>query len=653
MSGIAGVWNLGGRPVDKAELNRMADSLAHRGPDGSGVWSEGAVGLAHCMLSATPEAMYESLPMTNRRGDLAITADARIDNRDELISSLAIGGPATEVGDSELILGAYEKWGEDCPTKLVGDFAFAIWDDRIQRLFCARDHFGVKPFYYYFCEDTFVFASEIKGIFQLSQIPRRINQARIADFLVMQTEPIDRTCTFYEDVLRLPAAHSMLVRRRQRELRSYWSLDPAREIRHSSDEECTEAFLEVFGKAVECRLRGATGSMLSGGLDSSAVVGMAHKLLTERDDRLQTFSAVAKDETDCAETRSVNATISGLLGLEPCKITPEQFSTFLPDVDRALQWTDDLFDMLLLDTRLMTYSAARQRGLRSLLDGVDGDIVTSHREAYLRFLLRAGALKTAVAEASGYSTFFACYTVGSPWQLLYKHGRAAFVPLALRKLGLRLLGRKTKLGDLTKDSIINLDFAARIRLAERFETNARNRSPEHVATLREHHMHTIVAPFVTVALERYDRVASVFSIEPRHPFLDKRLAEYCLALPWRQLVHRGRQKHVLRRSMAGILPEEVRNCGKIRAGPRIRLPEVWLAENRDLLAESLFDRRQDLEEFVDLPLVQRSYEQYISGSYSQDDTYSLWQTAVLALWLRRDRHRVTESACSAAAYDCN
>jgi asparagine synthase (glutamine-hydrolysing) len=207
MSGICGIYYLDGRPVDPVDLTNMVDILAHRGPDGAHIWHDGPVGLGHRMLWTTPESLTEQLPY--ERNGLVITADARIDNRDELIATLGLTGrQAVEIADSQLILAAYEKWGEQCPEKLLGNFAFVIWDSRKQQLFCARDHFGAKPFYYYQSHRIFTFASEIKALVCLSEVPRRLNETRVADHLLMNFE--DRVITFYRDILRLSAAHSVI-----------------------------------------------------------------------------------------------------------------------------------------------------------------------------------------------------------------------------------------------------------------------------------------------------------------------------------------------------------------------------------------------------------------------------------------------------------
>lgn len=272
MSAIAGIYYLDGQPVDPADLGRMLETLAHRGSDRVGVWSEGHIGFGHRMLWTTPESLQEQLPLVNQTGDLAIAADARIDNRDELIAALGLmDRPSDKITDSQLILAAYEKWGDRCPEKLLGDFAFAIWDGRSQRLFCARAPMGVKPFYYYRSSRLFVFASEIKALLCLVEVPRLLNELKVAYHLALLFE--DQAITFYQNIWRLLAAHSITIGCEETQIRRYWSSDPTREVRLHSDQEYAEAFREIFTEAVRCRLRSAfpVGSTLSGGLDSSSI----------------------------------------------------------------------------------------------------------------------------------------------------------------------------------------------------------------------------------------------------------------------------------------------------------------------------------------------------------------------------------------------
>ena len=266
MSGIMGIYHLDGHPVDREKISKMVDILAHRGVDGADIWLDKSVGFGHRMLWTTPESLIEKLPLVKQDGDLVITSDARIDNREELIAKLQINNrPSDKIVDSELILAAYEKWGEHCPEHLLGDFAFAIWDKRKQKVFCARDPMGVKPFYYYRSNRLFAFASEIKALLCLPEIPRKINELGIGLYLAGISE--DEEITFYQNIQRLPKAHSIAISSQSNKLQRYWSLDPSRELKLSSNEEYAEAYREIFTEAVRCRLRSAfpVGSMLSGG----------------------------------------------------------------------------------------------------------------------------------------------------------------------------------------------------------------------------------------------------------------------------------------------------------------------------------------------------------------------------------------------------
>ena len=334
MSGIAGIFNLDRRPVESSDLWQMLSMLRRRGPDGSNAWHEGPVGLGQAMLMTTPEAEHEHLPHVSAQEGLGIIADARIDNRDELIDILGFQDQNRDkLGDSALILGAYKKWGENCSEKLLGDFAFAIWDSQQQKLFCARDHLGIRPFYYYYDpQRIFIFASEPRAILVLKQVPYRINEGRIADFLISQLEGIDKTSTFFEDVYRLPPAHSLSIKHAAMQQHQYWALEPGPELKLGSDEAYAEAFLEVFTEAVSCRLRGngLVGSMLSGGMDSGSIVAVARKLLKEKGlGPLPTFSAVGPDPETCVETRTVHAALA-MDGLDPHLVNLKDLNELLP-----------------------------------------------------------------------------------------------------------------------------------------------------------------------------------------------------------------------------------------------------------------------------------------------------------------------------------
>ena len=278
-----------------------------------GIVDQGAVGLGHRLLWTTPESLHERLPMVSASGNTILTADARIDNRDQVITDLGLGDRAPEyITDSDLILATYEKWGDRCPERLLGDFAFVIWDRHQQTLFCARDHFGVKPLYYYYRPGhLFACASEIKGLHCLPKVPRQLNEVQVADYLAGISE--DKAATYYQNILRLPPAHSATISPQGMRLNCYWSLDPTSELRLGSDEEYAAAYREIFTEAVRCRLRSAfpLGSHLSGGLDSSSVTCVARKLSQQTNTALwHTFSNIFEDVPQCDERPFINAVLA-------------------------------------------------------------------------------------------------------------------------------------------------------------------------------------------------------------------------------------------------------------------------------------------------------------------------------------------------------
>ena len=289
--------------------------LEHSGPEGTGTRQDGPVGLGRTLLATTPELLIERQPFRHAESRCVIAADVRLDNREELHDALGIHRPLDSVGDAELIIAAYLAWGEGCPNRLLGDFAFALWDGRQQQLFCARDHFGMRPFYYHHAAGKrFLIASEARAVLVSPRVPYRINKGRIADFLVPQLEWIDYTSTFFEDVYRLPPGHMAVVTRDRLVTEEYWRPAPGSELGPMSDDDYREGFLEVFTRAVECRLRAPSakiGSMLSGGMDSGSVVVVAKDLLgSAGDGLLKTLSATRRRFDDCAESRAIRTAVA-------------------------------------------------------------------------------------------------------------------------------------------------------------------------------------------------------------------------------------------------------------------------------------------------------------------------------------------------------
>ncbi len=557
MSGIAGILRLDGGPVTPEDVARMTATLHHRGPDGGGQWAAGSIGLGHTLLHTTPESLAEAQPLT-LDGTAWITADARLDDRAGLLRALEQAGRQSDPAapDAALILSAYHAWGADCVHHLLGVFAFAIWDEHEQRLFCARDPLGIKPFVYHHGPRRFVFASEAKGVLAAPDVPRRLYEPRIADYLLGDLEGVDATCTFFEDVFRLPPARRLIITAAgTRREDTYWALDPAREVRYPTDADYVEAFRELFTEAVRCRLRvaGPAASMLSGGVDSSAVVAVAQALLAaEGRPELWTFSAIS-DAPDEVETRHIRAVLERV-GTRSHTIRPAELEPLLPDINRLLDHTDDLFDHFVFIPQVM-YALASRHGVRVLLDGVEGDLIASvSTGAVLAHLLRRGQWRTFWHEARAIKRHYYAGGGDSLARMVISAGRAAFVPDILRRL--RRRWQADSLEAYIAGTGINPEFARQVDLLERRAALQRHSAGDY-GDPRELQIASLNHPWLVAGVERYDRVAALYGIEPRHPLLDRRVVEFCLALPWEHKLRDGWSKVTLRRALVGSLPDAV------------------------------------------------------------------------------------------------
>ena len=434
MSGILGIYYRDGRVVTRESVSQMTEILAHRGSDNTGIWHSESVGFGHCLLWTTPESLLEKLPRVARTGNLAITADLRLDNREELIATLDFDvSRSAEITDSELVLAAYQQWGEDCPQRLLGDFALAIWDRGRQQLFCARDHYGIKQLYYY-CSDTLmVFATEIKALVCLSEVPRRLNEVKVADYLLSLFE--DREISFYQGIFRLPPAHCLTVTQNRVRSQQYWSFNPDKTIHLGSDAEYAEAFNELFTAAVRCRMRSnfRIGTLLSGGLDSSSITCVTRNLLDpQRQSILPTFSAIFNRVTECDERSYIDAVVARG-GIEPHYVEGDNVGP-LTDWSRMMWHQDEAYYAPNLFLHCELYRAASQQNVRILLDGFDGDTTVSHGISYLAELAKAGNWLYLILELRGLSRNFE----RSPWQLLWRHGLEPIIPPKLRRIRRKL-----------------------------------------------------------------------------------------------------------------------------------------------------------------------------------------------------------------------
>lgn len=549
MSGLAGIYHLDGRPVDPARLGRMAAAVAHRGPDGEACWTDGGVGLAQAMLCTTPESLDEKAPLLDETGALCLTLDGRVDNREELATWLRGGGVRLRTGtDAELVLRAYELWGDGCPSRIVGDFALALWDGRRRRLFCARDPLGIKPFYYHLSGPTLLWGSELRQVLGAMERAPEPNEGVVAEYLSHRL--VDLAETLYRGVMRLPPGHVLTVDARGARTTRYFGLDPRREIRYRSDDEYAAHFREIFREAVRCRLRSPTpvAVFLSGGVDSSAIVGMAGLLAREREGPGSVieayslgFSHPAGDERAYVDdvVRRSNVPLHRLAperAAQPSLATQVAELRGFPDFPGMHPWG-------------LLYDEASQRGARVALWGLGGDewlTGTPMHCADLLRQLRVLRLARQVRDDVRVYKLLSAARVGPvdalQWCVL------PLIPRAAKRLARRV-------GGLGVPGWIARGFARRVSLAERlarrvveppFGTYAQRAIAGHLQN-----------GWRAAEYETVDRFEARRSMESRHPFNDRRLIEFALALPEEQRWRGTETKFILRRAAQDLLPASV------------------------------------------------------------------------------------------------
>jgi asparagine synthase (glutamine-hydrolysing) len=543
VSGIAGIIHLDGSPIDARILQRMTDAIAHRGPNGAGIWANGSAGLGHRMLCTSRAALHERQPLCDDSGQVYVVLDGRVDNREELGKALeAKGATLRDRTDAELVLKTYLQWGEDAPVRILGDFAFAIWDGRHAALFCARDIFGIRPFNYYCGGDFVLIASELHQLFCDPRVKRVANEGMVAEYLSALITHCEET--LWEGILRLPAAHFMWVRPGSIQKRRYWDFDLAKQVRYNTDGEYADHFLHLFREAVRCRLYccGSIGSYLSGGLDSSSVSVVANELLREqgRTEPLDTFSLVFPGMS-CDESEYIQEIVrrAGLrshlfppipTGMDYYEQQVSRYEDFPGWPNGAAMSSPICEGFRQARTRVMLTGF----GGNECVEGCGGYIITElARKGKFLELVKTAKVEGAMDDVPW-------------WRVAFNYGIRANIPSGVKRV-LRSIRQ-------SQFEWLPAEFVKRTSLLSRMDafTAPRGASPIQQA-MHSHFYSGWNAHF----RESWDRNAAFLSVEERHPFFDRRLAEFAFAIPEPQRSHRGLVKIVLRNALKGRLPESV------------------------------------------------------------------------------------------------
>jgi len=640
MRRIAGIVNFDRTPAEYMRLRMISDGMDFQQGNKWHFQINGNAGMACNYIGIDTDAVEDTSPYCPSDKQRLVTFDGRIDNRTELLHALSfqLSMHNVQVSDEKLVLAAYEKWGSDFPKHLSGDFAVAIWDKNAQSLICARDYFGVKPFYYFHSEHSVSFASNPAVILALGKSSPCLHEERIADYLVDPLEGVDKTCTFFNEIFRLPPGCILTAISGGISIHQYYELNPFQHQQPKTEGEYIEEFQELLVNAVRCRLGNSAASMLSGGMDSSSIVAVGRLIMAhEQKHPLEVFSANSRTQDINREPSHINAM------LKQGNIRAHVFSEIelLDCMDQlvvSIEHELEPFDCLMNLNRLI-YLKARENKLVSVLDGVDGDVLLSGFDHLLQ-LWRDLDLHAILNETVAANGLVAEYRIGN--RLIFTSLRSFIAILApnwIQSIYHRFLYRDHRISRYAvKKSILNREFAMQSVLAKRFAlVDDHNPRPKSLSQI-DFHTVAVQSPFLTVGLERYERVASQFGIEARHPLLDVRLVEFCLSLPWNIKTRRGWTKYILRKAMEPYLPHEV-------VWRRDKDSLMWeynrfiLKHRADYFHQATLDEREILRPYVDIQKLERFWQDYLTRG---DETHAeqLWSGIALAFWLRRHKNFV-------------
>ena len=547
MCGIAGIISTSSETISEIHLKKMTGAIAHRGPDGEGLWhnEKSNVLLGHRRLSIIDLSNAGAQPMhyLNR---YTIVHNGEIYNYIEIRELLHQKGYIFKSkSDTEVILAAYDFWKEDCLTHFEGMFAFAIWDEKEQQLFAARDRFGEKPFYYYEDEHYLVFASEMKALWAIG-VQKNIDEKMMLNFLTLGhvQNSVDKEQTFFNDIYSLPSAHFFQYKPFAQKLivKRYWHINKEIKITISANE-AIEKFNQLFAASVKKRLRSdvSIGTSLSGGLDSSSIL-LALQELKINNNELKTFSAVFSGfEKD--EATYINL-LTNKYGISNFKTQPSA-DTLIKDFETLCYHQEEPFQSSSIYAQFKVFELAKQQNVKVLLDGQGADETLAGYNKYIHWYLQEVLSRHKLGAAQKEIKALRKNNIQFSWGL--KNYFAAFLPMhAAMQL------EKNEFKKIIHQPDINPQF---LKLQSGREWEGIHKP---AVTKLNDILHFNTTELGLEELLRYaDRNSMAHGREVRLPFLDHKLVEFIFSLPSNLKIHDGFTKWLLRKAMNKKLPDEI------------------------------------------------------------------------------------------------
>jgi asparagine synthase (glutamine-hydrolysing) len=606
VGGICAVFG----PDAEQLIREMCGSLRQRGPDDEGFFIDKNLALGHRAFKIANIPVPHQ-PLANEDGTIWVTFDGEIYNKEQLIQQLEKNHTFQANSSAEVVVHAYQDYGFNCLSKFNGMFAFCLWDSKNKWLFSARDRLGMKPLYYYSCQDLFILASEIKGILADPSVPRKPNKRFIYEYLVTGY-PSQVGDTFFTEIKELMPAHYMVIDKGGIKIQKYWQ--PTQHLKSNlptmDDHWCASEFRRLLRDSISIRLPASlpVGTFLSGGLDSTSLAFMVddvlkskHSANTKRAKLQKIFSAIYKEPTEQGDERYYITHVEQALNTEVNYVFPSVVGEW-NKIKRFVFHIEEPVAVFNYYVFWCLFQAAKQK-VKIVFSGQGNDAIlggqTKHALTYFKELWKNKKIGKLFNELAKSLDWVLLWLV---WSILFS--------------------RKA-------------ESKARMLLAPQFvAAYSQGEMPKEDASLQNALLNDVTQHAVEY-LRVDDRASSAFSIQCRHPFLDHRIVEFAFSLPTTQKIRDGWTKYVARNAMKGFIPEAIRRKRKKFGTP---IPQQrWMRELQQNIRKLFESNKFREREYFNQPAILEVFDRYCEGRLSRSErqyyTNVLWRILNLELWL--------------------
>lgn len=619
----------------KLDLDTMTDVMVHRGPDGRGTYSKNFdklnIGLGHRRLSIIDLSLAGHQPMSNEDGTVWIVYNGEIYNFLGLRTKLEkFGHEFKSNTDTEVIIHAYEEWGEKCLERFNGMFAFAIWDEKTQKLFVARDRLGVKPLYYFWDQNNFVFASEIKAILKSNLIKPVVNIRALPYYLAFLWVPGSQT--MFKNIFKLPAGHCLIWQNNNIKIKQYWDIQP-KDYLTLSKETIAQQLLSILRHEVKQELISDVplGVFLSGGVDSSAIATLMTQAQTKPVDAFTIGfhpqdQKIEKQPQDITYSRILNRRLKNKLNYHEIFIKPA-IANLLPRIIWHLE--EPIADPAAI-TAYLICKVAKDNNITVMLSGMGGDEIFAGYNRHLanRLLLLFDKLH----QQSLLMLFKKIFNFLPVWPALPYVATLRYLKKIAKHFSLSPEKRYIGISSwLSRDEILNLlvdKIKVQLKDLNWHDIHSSYYNKYQIDNLFKMLYTDLKTFLIDLNLTYTDKMSMATSVEVRVPLLNYKLVEFAFSIPSELKLHRFSKKYIFKKCLGNVLPETILKRKKVGFGAPIR---SWLQKDlKDLVNTLLSPQQVKKRGYFNPEVVQEMIKKNMLAK--EDYSYSLWALLTFEIW---------------------